>query len=486
MIKWLALLGLAAAAYGQAPEVLWMHSWPGQEGYSVAELEDEGLMLSGVWFRGEGNPDGCVIRTDADGDALWTAFCGGDRVERVYGLTLSPQGGAVVAGHTYTWAPEGNPNAFVAAFDSSGRRLWQRNYGDWLPQEANCILPSGDGGYVVTGGCGHLTGNFIYWDFYWLCIDAEGNFQRESRFGGAGSEYAYALAAAPDGGWIMAGSITDWTDNPDTVVTSDFYLVKVDPDGTLEWSRRYGGPEFEMCYGIASTRGNGYLLVGWTDSFSAGGSGDCDVWALRVDENGDSLWARRYGGPSVEYAYSVAVVEEGGFVIGGSTQTWGEGLADFWLVRVDENGDSLWSMTFGGAGWDQCWGLVPVSDGGLVMVGGGGGEWESDIWLVKAGGRIHGMPADKPPLPLTLGMVNAFPNPFNGNLAVKVALSRAGFCRVQVLDVTGAPVATVFEGDLTIGEHRFMWAGKGVPAGTYILRADGQGRSSATPVVFIP
>jgi hypothetical protein len=150
----------------------------------------------------------------------------------------------------------------------------------------------------------------------------------------------------------------------------------------IEWSRTYGGSGDDECSSIQPTADGGYVLAGSTNSF---GAGDYDAWLVRTDSNGDSLWSRTYGGSGNDYCAAAYQTADGGYVFCGGTDSYGAGSHDFWLVRMTANGDSLWSRTFGGAGWDICYGMQQTSDGGFVLAGwtnsiGG----QRDFWLVKA------------------------------------------------------------------------------------------------------
>jgi hypothetical protein len=147
------------------------------------------------------------------------------------------------------------------------------------------------------------------------------------------------------------------------------------PPDTI-WTRFYGGPEYDECNSVQQTMDGGFILAGMTSSFGAGGR---DMYLVRTDSLGDTLWTRTYGGVQDDQANSVQLSFDGGYIIGGSTQSFGAGECDFYLVRTDANGDTLWTKTYGSGGRDECNSVQQVSDGGIVLAGCG----NSDMYLVR-------------------------------------------------------------------------------------------------------
>jgi hypothetical protein len=125
-------------------------------------------------------------------------------------------------------------------------------------------------------------------------------------------------------------------------------------------------------------------MAGGTKSL---GAGNMDFWLMKTDANGDSLWSRTFGGVNYDLCRYVRQVSDGGYILAGPTASFGAGSTDFWLVRTDVNGDSLWSRTFGGSGSDECVSVQPTADGGYIMAGSTNsfGAGSFDFWLVKTG-----------------------------------------------------------------------------------------------------
>jgi hypothetical protein len=199
-------------------------------------------------------------------------------------------------------------------------------------------------------------------------------------YGGAGTDNGYAVLETPDHGLAIAGETRSYGAGG-----SDFWLIKTDSTGDTLWTRTYGGTSDETCYGMAQTSDGGFVLAGRSNSFGGSWGG----YLVRTNSTGDTIWTHKYGGAARDEFAAVLPTSDNGFVLGGYTISYGAGSGDFWLLKVNANGDSLWSHTYGGALSDQCYSLTATVDGGYLLAGssesfGNGHSQSPDFWLVKA------------------------------------------------------------------------------------------------------
>ncbi len=199
----------------------------------------------------------------------------------------------------------------------------------------------------------------------------------QQTYGGSGYDAGEAVRQTTDGGYIVAGYTQSYGSGG-----SDFWLLKTDALGKELWTQTYGGSAGDIAYDVQQTTDGGYILVGITWNL---GNGMGDAWLLKTDRDGNELWAKTYGGTAEDRPYSLQQTNDGGFVLAGYTQSSGEGLSDFWLLKTDADGNELWSRTYGGAAEDRAFEVQQTVDGGFAIVGytqsfGAGAE---DVWLVK-------------------------------------------------------------------------------------------------------
>ncbi len=200
-------------------------------------------------------------------------------------------------------------------------------------------------------------------------------------FGGPYADGAWSLQVTKEGGYILAGYTAEQGEG------ADLWLVKTDGLGNLVWSRTFGGSGEDAGYSVMETEDGGYLVTGSTRSF---GVGEERLWILKTDGNGSRAWDRVYGGfisSSGDGGSSVAPASGGGYILTGYTKSSGAGRKDLWLLKVDGEGNKLWEKTFGGAEDDAGMSTVQTGDGGFIVAGrtasfGAGGD---DIWLLKVG-----------------------------------------------------------------------------------------------------
>ena len=190
-------------------------------------------------------------------------------------------------------------------------------------------------------------------------------------YGGNQSDTANDMIATSDGCYLIVGTTNSYGTG------GDVYLVKVNANGTQVWSGAYGGTEYEEGYGIAATADGGYIIVGSTYSY---GAVNCDLWLLKLDSDFNAQWNKTYGGTNYDCGMKVIATSDGGYAIVGYTRSFGSGSMDAWLLKVDSNGNQQWSTTAGGDDtWEYAVNLAAAPDGGYVMVG----YASDDFYLVK-------------------------------------------------------------------------------------------------------
>ena len=384
LIVLLFVMLVAMLSTGQALAISSVANWSkayggtnDDEAYALVQTSDGGYALAG-WTRsfGAGAIDFWLVKTDASGNMLWNKTYGGTGYDDLYSMVQTSDGGYALAGYTQSFGTYGG--FWLVKTDASGNIQWNKTYGTTINDWAYALVQTVDGGYALAGiGFANL-----------VKTDASGNMQWNKTYGSGYSESVLqSLIQTGDGGYALAGYT-----GSSGVGMDDFWLVKTDASGNMLWNKTYGGTGDDMARSVIQTGDGGYALVGWTDSFGAGGD---DFWLVKTDASGNMLWNKTYGGDTADEAYSVVQTGDGGYALAGST--WSSGHdGDFWLVKTNSNGNLLWSNTYGGTSDESAYSIVRTSDGGYALAGytdsfGAGGD---DFWLVKtdASGGVSQFP----------------------------------------------------------------------------------------------
>ncbi|MEI6489309.1 MAG: T9SS type A sorting domain-containing protein [Bacteroidota bacterium] len=303
--------------------------------------------------------------------------------------------------------------SFFTAFCSYSQGIqWEKSYGGSGADYANSIIQTLDGCYIIAGGSssndGDITNHIGNYDYWVVKINSLGTIQWQKSFGGSSDDFATSIQQTSDGGYIVAGN----SNSSDGDVTgnhgnNDYWLVKLDTGGTLQWEKSFGGSFDEICSNIRQTQDKGYVLVGQSYSNDGdvtmhyGVSGDtADIWIVKLDSVGSIQWQKTYGGTSVDGAGSVIQTSDGGYIVGGgTTSTFGDftgnhGNIDCLVFKLDSVGTIQWQHEYGG-NLDEKMGsvLIKTNDGGYIFPGltnsndgdvsGNHGGIGSDGWVVK-------------------------------------------------------------------------------------------------------
>ncbi|MFH1313512.1 MAG: T9SS type A sorting domain-containing protein [Candidatus Eisenbacteria bacterium] len=453
-------VALAAASSAQGPDTLWAKTYGGSSsdyGYSIQQtLPDGGYIITGSTFSyGEGSYDLYYIKTDADGEVDWAKTYGGTGTDHGSSVQQTLDGGYILAGYTNS-SGAGGYDILLAKTDSGGTVDWAYTYGGWADDRAWHVQQTmPDSGYIVAGytetfGAGGG-------DAYVLRTDARGGFLWGRPYGGPDWDEARHISQTfPDSGYILVGTTSSYGAGAD-----DVYLIKIDADGDTLWTRTCGGTGSEYGYSVQRTfPDSGYVIVGNTYSF---GAGDSDLYLVKTDQDGDTLWTRTFGGSSVEYGYSVQQTSpQPGYIIAGSTRSFGEGNFDAYVIKTDTQGDPVWTRTYGGALYDDGYCVRQTApDSGYVVAGStrsfGAGVY--DIYVVKTEPVLAGIDGD--PAGRTEFMLSAGePNPFRDRTVIRFRLGRRSRVTIAMHNVLGQRVATLLDATRGPGTHIAAWDGR--------------------------
>lgn len=345
--------------------------------YTVQETSDGGFIVAGLTQSfGLGYSDIWFLKLTGDGTIAWQKVIGGSGSELTYSIQEASDGGYIVAGHL-EFLGVGNTDVWLLKLDPDGEIVWQKAYGGSGWEWPYSLARTSDGGYVVAGRTDSFVGPDRA-DAWIVKLDSQGTILWQKTYGGSNDEQAQSIQQTSDGGYIFAGQ--SYT----TAVGYDYWLVKLNDDGSIAWQRTYGGSNMDWAKSVRQTNDGGYVVAGYSYSFGS----ILQAWILKLDNNGDIEWQKTYGGVSAS-AYAIQQTADEGFIVAGQIHSDGGGDSGVWVFKLDTVGEVVWQSTYGNGRAES---IQLTSDGGYIVAGytGDFGAGNSDFWLLKldSGGEI--------------------------------------------------------------------------------------------------
>lgn len=356
--------------------------------YSILQTSDGGYVLAGYTGSfGAGGLDVWLIKVDSSGQMQWNETYGGLNNDTAYSLVQTRDGGLALAGYTQSFGAGGS-NFWLIKTNSAGRIAWNQSFGGTGEDIAYSLIQTEDGGFALVGST-NSSDSAGKNDFWLVKTDEAGKMQWNRTFGGAGEEVAKSIIQTNDGGYAISG----YKLSPNASAY-DAWVIKTDNSGIPRWNQTYGGPRPDGIFSLLPAGNGGFALAGGTVVSNANKS---DVWMLTADSSGSMMWNKTYGGILPEAAESLIPTADGGYGIAGITESFGEGSQDCWLIKTDQSGNMLWNQTFGGPQSDAAYSIVQTGDGGYALAGftESSGAGDRDFFLVKVDG--NGVVSEFPP-----------------------------------------------------------------------------------------
>jgi len=350
---------------------------PGDDGgESMVLTSDGGIVIAG--FKNSNNSKNVLImKTDSSGNEIWSRTYNLGLDDWGRSLKQTQDGGFIIAGFTEVVPQIHDP--FLIKTDSAGNIQWQHqyDYGFGDDDRGHAVWQTSDGGYIIAGQTWLGSPTFGTYDMYVVKTDMAGNVQWRQTYAynnaaSPGADVALAVQQLSDGGYIIGGftQSTSWAS----------YIIRTDSLGNAIWSNIYPGSWQSECYDIQATPDGGFILTGTESSFTTDG----DLLIIKLDANGNLIWKKIYGTVDIEKGESIQRLQDGGYIIAGMS-THGAGGYDMYVVRTNSTGDSLWSRTIGGFGDDRAFSVATTQDGSHLVTGWtwSYGQGLGDVYLVK-------------------------------------------------------------------------------------------------------
>jgi hypothetical protein len=441
--------------YGEAPDTLWTKRYDNPNyhsddvGYSAEQTLDGGYILASSSWNGT-DLDMWIIKTDSMGNPIWqttwSGLSGGDDEPGCVRQTFD--GGYILTGYT-TRTGLANTDLELIKYSPTGTKQWERRYGvqgDWMSDFGAWVEQTPDSGYIITGMHSSPEGIWL------IKTDQSGTilWQRTFSEGVSGN----CVQHTSDNGYIICG-----------ISSTGDCLLKTDSLGNLLWVKYLGGSDMQKVFEIQ----DGYVILGNKNS---------DFWLIKADSFGNLIWEKTYGGSNTDNAYAMGLVNDGGYILTGRTFSFGAGESDIWVVRTDSLGDTLWTKTLGGI-YDE-WGMaVEQTQDNRYMVFGYtelGGTGSDDAWLIKLETDLVGIEETYAALPNKLFILQILPNPVGYQTQIRYQLFCKSRVNIAIFNILGEKVANIVNNeDKDAGSYCVRWMpldayGKRLPAGLYFCR----------------
>jgi hypothetical protein len=378
--------------------------------YDIIATQDGGLFLTGSTRSNKsgdvgtnhGDYDAWMVKLNSNRDTVWTRVMGGTWADETYKAIATADGGFVTVGVTQSnntgdvGANHGLDDWWIIKLKSNGDTAWTKLIGGADYDYAQSIAATADGGFVVVGT---YTSSSYNEDVMVVKFNSNGDIAWQKTYGGSGTDKPSKVVVYPNGSMMISG-ITSSNNSGDVGASHgswDYLLIKLTATGDKEWIKAYGGSQSDDAFGLAATADGGAIITGSAFSSQNGdvtgtNHGKEDLWVVKVNASGDLTWSTLLGGTGSDYATSVKVTADGGYLLAGDTNSNDgdvgitQGDYDIWVLKLNNSGKILWSKTFGGTAYDdEGGGLLLNTDGSFYVMGYNGniGAGNGDGWLLK-------------------------------------------------------------------------------------------------------
>jgi len=327
-------------------------------------------------------PDFRLSKLDPNGNEIWSHLYGGDGPDFGLSVIQTEDGGYALTGYTCSYGA-GVADAWLIKTNADGKVIWQRTYGDTNHDLVNTVIQTEDGGYLLAGQSASYSQSGF--DGWLVKTDHKGNLQWNQTYGGIGWDEIESVVQTSDKGYVFAGVLSSGEDPS----PAQLWIAKTNATGVIQWSYSHGTIWNDQAYSIIQTSDEGYAIAGRNIPDITGANGP-DFWLMKTDSNGLIEWNYTYGGMEIDIARSIVQTDDGGYVLLGETDSFGAGRSDFWLIKTNATGTMEWNQTFGGLGSEFPYSLIPTSDGGLVLIGNTDPPdvQNYDYLIIKVGGKL--------------------------------------------------------------------------------------------------
>ncbi|MDD2889289.1 MAG: T9SS type A sorting domain-containing protein [bacterium] len=430
-------------------------------GNLVQQTSDEGYIIVGNIYYSDSSSykrnNVLLIKTDSLGDTLWTRSFGWTGQDEGNSVQQTKDGGYIIVGRTTSFKASLG-DVWLIKTDSLGDTLWTKVYGGGYAHTGNSVQQTKDGGYIIIG----YTSSLYTQDIWLIKTDSVGDtlwtkvFDRNTT-----TDYAKSVQQTTDNGYVLVGNSEE-----------DVWLVKTDSLGDSLWTKVYGDSCKEYGNSVQQTFDNGYIIAGTKYPYGAGNN-NSKAWLIKTDSAGDTLWTKILGGDSIDNGNSVQETFDKGYIITGGTYSYGAGHMDVWLIKTDINGDTLWTKTFGGLYLDYGKSVQQTKDGGYIITGVTDvypGITNSNVFLIKTDSLGKIGIEEENQISKIKYQISTYPNPFRQSTLISYKLPIKEKVSIKLYDISGRNIRTLIDEEKTPGSYKIKLSTQKLEMGIYFIK----------------
>jgi len=456
------------SASTQAPSIAWQISLGGTQydlALDIQQTSDGGYIIVGFSDSNDGDVSGnhgsidfWIVKLSSGGVLEWQKSFGGSGIDACSSVRQTSDGGYILCGYSESndgdvTSNQGAADFWIVKLTNLGNLDWQKSFGGSGNDRAESVRETSDGGYVIAGNSGSNDGDVAISlglsDFWVIKVNNVGTMEWQKSLGGSDIEGAKSIQQTADGGYIVTG-LTSSNDGDVAMNLGvfDFWLVKLTSTGALDWEKTLGGSGADDASSVLQTTDGGFIVAGYsgsTDGDVTGNHGINDFWVVKVNSSGTVEWQKSLGGSNNDYSDSIQPTADGGYIIVGRTKSndndvsGHHGSDDFWIVKLTGTGDIEWQKSIGGSGNDAAKAIWPGSDGSYIIAGYSdsndgdvsGNHGFLDFYIVKLSGLVGSeeIPA--------LMEFNFYPNPCHENVSLSILKDNNTNYKITISSLSG-------------------------------------------------
>jgi uncharacterized delta-60 repeat protein len=344
--------------------------------YSISQTSDGGYIAGGYTSSDEaGSYDVFIVKLNSSGNIEWSKTIGGSNNDYINSISQTPDGGYIAGGSTQSYGA-GLTDGFIIKLNSSGNIEWSKTIGGSSDDYISSISKTSDGGYIAGGNTTSYGAGTS--DALIIKLNSSGNIEWSKAIGGSSSDYIYPISQTPDGGYIAGGNTTSYGAG-----LTDFFIIKLNSSGNIEWSKTIGGSNFDEFSFMSQTSDGGYIVGGRTLSY---GAGSRDAFIIKLNSSGNIEWSKAIGSSNSEYIYSISQTSDGGYIAGGYIYSSGTASYYAFIIKLNSSGNIEWSKEIGDSNNYYIYSISQTSDGGYIAGGWTGsyfGTGSANAFIIK-------------------------------------------------------------------------------------------------------